>query len=158
MRLFPPRCIFVGLVVASATGSVFGAEINAAAVNSAEPSKKNLSDTKPTPAGVRLQVLLDRAHFSPGEIDGKFGDNAKKALRAYEEAQQLPSSDDVGDDVWKKLASDNRAALKTVTIQEGDVAGPFLSKLPAKMEDMKDLPKLAYGSAREGLAEKFHMS
>jgi hypothetical protein len=26
------------------------------------------------------------------------------------------------------------------------------------MEAMKDLPKLAYTSAREGLAEKFHMS
>jgi hypothetical protein len=26
------------------------------------------------------------------------------------------------------------------------------------MEDMKELPELAYGSAREGLAEKFHMS
>ena len=39
-----------------------------------------------------------------------------------------------------------------------DVAGPFLRKLPAKMEAMKDLPKLAYTSAREGLAEKFHMS
>src|ERR1700730_17530990 len=146
MRLFPPRCIFVGLVLASVTGFASGAEMNAAAINSAEPSKKTLSNGKPTPAGIRLQVLLDRAHFSPGEIDGKFGDNAKKALRAYEEAQQLPSSDDVGEDVWKKLTSDDRAVLKTVTIEEGDVAGPFLSKLPAKMEDMKDLPKLAYGS------------
>jgi peptidoglycan hydrolase-like protein with peptidoglycan-binding domain len=52
-----------------------------------------------TPAGV-LQVLLGGAHFSPGEIDGKFGENAKKALRAYEEAQQLPISDDVNADVW----------------------------------------------------------
>jgi peptidoglycan hydrolase-like protein with peptidoglycan-binding domain len=100
MRLFPPRCIFVGLVVASVTGSAFGAEMNAAAINSAEPSKKTLSDTKSTPAGIRLQVLLDRAHFSPGEIDGKFGENAKKALRAYEKAQQLGSSDEVGTDVW----------------------------------------------------------
>jgi hypothetical protein len=42
MRLFPPRCIFVGLVLASVTGSAFGAEMNAAAINSAEPSKKTL--------------------------------------------------------------------------------------------------------------------
>ena len=83
------------LMVALTAGPGFGAEMNAAAINSAEPSKKALSNEMATPAGVRLQVLLDRAHFSPGEIDGKFGENAKKALRAYAEAQQLPSSDDV---------------------------------------------------------------
>ena len=158
MRLLPPRCIFVGLVLASVTGSAFGAEMNAAVINSAEPSKKTLSDTKSTPAGIRLQVLLDRAHFSPGEIDGKFGENAKKALRAYEKAQQLASSDEVGTDVWGKLASDDRPVITSYAISDKDVAGPFLRKLPAKMEAMKDLPKLAYTSAREGLAEKFHMS
>jgi lipoprotein-anchoring transpeptidase ErfK/SrfK len=138
--------------------AALGAEMNAAAINSAEPSKKTLSNGKPTPAGIRLQVLLDRAHFSPGEIDGKFGENAKKALRAYEEAQQLPSSDEVGADVWTKLASDDRSVITNYTISDKDVAGPFLHKLPAKMEDMKDIPKLSYTSAREGLAEKFHMS
>jgi peptidoglycan hydrolase-like protein with peptidoglycan-binding domain len=158
MRLFPPRCIFVGLVLASVTGSAFGAEMNAAAINSAEPSKKTLSDTKSTSAGIRLQVLLDRAHFSPGEIDGKFGENAKKALRAYEKAQQLESSDEVGIGVWGKLASDDRPVITSYAISDKDVAGPFLRKLPAKMEAMKDLPKLAYTSAGEGLAEKFHMS
>lgn len=158
VRLFPPRHIFVALVLASVTGSAFGAEMNAAAINSAEPSKKTLSDAKPTPAGVRLQVLLDRAHFSPGEIDGKFGENAKKALRVYEEAQQLASSGEVGADVWMKLASDDRPVMTSYTISKNDVAGPFLRKLPTKMEAMKDLPKLAYTSAREGLAEKFHMS
>jgi lipoprotein-anchoring transpeptidase ErfK/SrfK len=110
------------------------------------------------PAGVRLQVLLDRSHFSPGEVDGRFGENAKKALRAYEEVQQLPPSDDVSPEVWAKLAADGRPVTMNYTIADQDVAGPFLKKLPAKMEAMKDIPKLSYASPREGLAEKFHMS
>ena len=158
MRPYPRYCIVIGLIGACVASAALGAEMNAAAINSAEPSKKTLSNGKPTPAGIRLQVLLDRAHFSPGEIDGKFGENAKKALRAYEEAQQLPSSDEVGADVWAKLASDDRSVITNYTISDKDVAGPFLHKLPAKMEDMKDIPKLSYTSAREGLAEKFHMS
>jgi lipoprotein-anchoring transpeptidase ErfK/SrfK len=158
MRPYPRYCIVIGLIGACVASAALGAEMNAAAINSAEPSKKTLSNGKPTPAGIRLQVLLDRAHFSPGEIDGKFGENAKKALRAFEEAQQLPNSDEVGADVWAKLASDDRSVITNYTISDKDVAGPFLHKLPAKMEDMKDIPKLSYTSAREGLAEKFHMS
>jgi lipoprotein-anchoring transpeptidase ErfK/SrfK len=38
------------------------------------------------------------------------------------------------------------------------VKGPFLKKLPAKMEDMKGLKALGYTSPREAIAEKFHMS
>jgi len=158
MKPYPAKCIFIGLVLACATSSALGAEMTAAAINSAEPSKKTLSNEKPTPAGVRLQVLLDRAHFSPGEIDGKFGENAKKALRAYDEAQHLPISDDVTAEVWSKLAADGRPVIANYTVDEKDVAGPFLRKLPIKMEDMKDIPKLAYTSPREGLAEKFHAS
>jgi len=148
------RAVLVGLTA----GRALGAEMNAAAIDSAEPSKKALSSEKPTPAGVRLQVLLDRAHFSPGEIDGKFGENATKALRAYAEAQQLPSSDAPTEDAWKALRTDDRPVTTNYTLAEQDVAGPFLPKLPSKMEDMKDIPKLSFTSSREGLAEKFHMS
>ncbi|WP_245330558.1 L,D-transpeptidase family protein [Bradyrhizobium sp. AS23.2] len=132
--------------------------MDAAAIDSAQPSKKTLSNEKPTPAGVRLQVLLDRAHFSPGEIDGKFGENARKALRAYAEARQLPSSDELTEDVWKALQADDRPLTARYTITDKDVAGPFLRMLPSKMEDMKNIPKLGYTSPREALAEKFHMS
>jgi lipoprotein-anchoring transpeptidase ErfK/SrfK len=79
-------------------------------------------------------------------------------LQAYEEAQGLPESEDVTGDLWRKLATDNRSVITNYTIEKRDVAGPFLRKLPAKMEAMKDIPKLAYTSPREGLAEKFHMS
>jgi len=152
------KFIFTALAIASLTSSAFGAGMNADAINSAEPSKKTLSSDKPSPAGVRLQVLLDRASFSPGEIDGKFGENAKKALRAYAEAKQLPSSDAPTADLWNALRVDDRPVITNYTIVEKDVAGPFLRKLPSKMEDMKDIPKLGYTSPREGLAEKFHMS
>lgn len=152
------KIAFAVTVIALTAGPAIAAGMDAAAVASAEPSKKTLSNEKPTAAGVRLQVLLDRAHFSPGEIDGKFGENAKKALRAYAEARQLPSSDELTDDLWKALQADGRPPTATYTITGKDVAGPFLHKLPAKMEDMKDIPMLGYTSPREALAEKFHMS
>jgi lipoprotein-anchoring transpeptidase ErfK/SrfK len=151
--------ICIGLFIVCVTNSAFGAEMNGAAINAAEPSKKTLSNEKATPAGVRLQVLLDRAHFSPGEIDGKFGENVRKALRAYAEAQQLPSSDDITADVWTKIVgADDRPVTAEYRIAEKDIAGPFLRKMPKKMEKMKHIPKLSFTSAREGLAEKFHMS
>lgn len=121
-------------------------------------SGKSLPADKPTSIGIRLQVLLDRAHFSPGEIDGKLGENAKKALRAHAEAQQAPAGDTLTNDIWKKLTSDPRAVLASYTIAEKDISGPFLQRLPDKMEDLKGIPRLSYSSPREALAEKFHMS
>jgi lipoprotein-anchoring transpeptidase ErfK/SrfK len=157
MALLAKR-VYIGLVFSLLANAASGAEMKPDAINSAEPSVKALSNEKATPFGIRFQVLLDRAHFSPGEIDGKFGENAKKALRAYAEFQQLPSSDTVTGEVWKKLVADDRPVLADYSLTEKDVSGPFLQKLPSRMEDMKDIPKLGFTGPREALAEKFHMS
>jgi lipoprotein-anchoring transpeptidase ErfK/SrfK len=152
------RCLYVALAMALTANAAFGAEMSAVAINGATPPATTIPNDKPTPFGIRLEVLLDRARFSPGEIDGKFGENAKKALRAYAEAQQLPVSDGLTEEVWKKLGADDRPVLANYTVTEKDVSGPFLRKLPSKMEAMKHLAKLSFTSAREALAEKFHMS
>ena len=65
------------------------AGLDAAAINNAEFRSKPAAEDKTDAAVVKTQVLLDRAQFSPGEIDGKLGENAQKALRAFAEAKGL---------------------------------------------------------------------
>jgi len=136
-----------------------GASLDAAAINNAEFRSKPPAEDKIDPVVVKVQVLLDRAQFSPGEIDGKLGENAQKALRAFAEAKGLTSDKALTPEVWTTLAGTSKDPVITeYTISKSDVKGPFLEKLPAKMEDMKGLKALGYTSPREAIAEKFHTS
>jgi lipoprotein-anchoring transpeptidase ErfK/SrfK len=154
IRLFAAT-IFLGWLVFPATA----AGLDAAAVNNAEFRSKPADEDKADAAVVKAQVLLDRAHFSPGEIDGKLGENAQKALRAFAEAKGLPSDKALTPEIWNALAGTSQdPVIAEYKISENDVKGPFLEKLPAKMEDMKSLKALSYTSPREAIAEKFHMS
>jgi lipoprotein-anchoring transpeptidase ErfK/SrfK len=132
-------------------------QLSAESINSAELPDTNRSLSPAVIA--RAQILLDRAKFSPGEIDAKDGENFKKAIYAFAETYGLPAKGGLSKEVWTKLMeAGSEPAFTEYQITDDDVRGPFHPDLPAKIEDMKDLPSLPYTSAAEALAEKFHMS
>jgi lipoprotein-anchoring transpeptidase ErfK/SrfK len=135
------------------------AELNADAINAANYTGTLPTESKLSPLAVKVQVLLDRAHFSPGEIDGLFGDNVEKALQAYTEANNITAGKTLTAEIWTKLQANAADAVTTeYVLTEQDVKGPYIGRLPVKMEDMKSLKSLGYVNAKEALSERFHMS
>lgn len=150
--------IWVLIAFLLAGGPALAALIEAQAINDAEWSDKKAPQGTISPHVVKLQVLLDRAHFSPGEIDGKTGENLEKAIVAYAAANGKNSG--MSDELWQTLSErfKNDPIIIEHKISEADVKGPFVEKIPAKMEDMKNLPTLSYTNVQEKIAEQFHMS
>jgi lipoprotein-anchoring transpeptidase ErfK/SrfK len=103
-----------------------------------------------------VQILLDRVNISPGVIDGKGGDNTRKALAAFQEAHDLPATGDVDAVTIENLrAAGGGPILVPYTVTAQDVAGPFF-QIPEDMEQKAKLPALGYSSPLEMLAERFH--
>lgn len=131
------------------------ANLDMETVNAADLSAKDGKEIGPT--FIKAQVLLDRARFSPGVIDGREGDNTQRALEAFEKAHGLKVDGALDEELWAKLNEvSSDPVLFQYTIREEDVKGPFV-KIPEDFEEQAKLDRLAYSSAKELLAEKFHM-
>lgn len=106
----------------------------------------------------RAQVLLDRAHFSPGVIDGQEGGNLTLAISAFQDAHRLTVDGKLSPATWDALVADAAPAVTDYVITAEDAAGPFVASIPTDdYEAMAKLPALSYTSPLEALAEKFHM-
>ena len=106
----------------------------------------------------KAQVLLDRAGFSSGVIDGRDGDNFRNALKSYQQQNSMDPTGKLDEATWAKLAETSSAPVViTYLITSKDVQGPFTDVIPRDYEQMARLDRLGFHSPRERIAEKFHM-
>jgi lipoprotein-anchoring transpeptidase ErfK/SrfK len=141
-----------GLLIASGVfGLLLVAASGADAAQHGTQKRHAHTARKPAPPAVvdqqmlATQVMLDRAGFSPGEIDAVHGTSTDRALAAYKNnggnADALPAD-----------------PLTDYTITEQDAAGPFTPSIPSDMMEMSKLPALGYTSILEMLGERLHAS
>ncbi len=155
----------VGIVLVALTSATLGApkkpyvspQTIEAAINRAAPSEEKKSASALI---IRTEALLDRAHFSPGEIDGEDGDNYRHALRAFQQANNLRETGKLDTATWNALTSSGASepTLRHYTISAEDVSGPFDKAITANLDDMAQRPGLPYTTPLAELAERFHMS
>src|ERR1044071_8439870 len=101
-------CISVALLLALPASALAARQrspsLSLESVNDAEWQ----TQAKPSTALlVKLQVLLDRAHASPGEIDGTLGENTRKAIAAYAEMKGLEATEQVTEELWRALTQND---------------------------------------------------
>lgn len=108
-------------------------------------------------AMLRAQVLLDRAHFSPGEIDARGGTNTTRAIAAYQRFRGLETSGELDTGTWDALTGEGVQALVAHTLTAEDVAGPF-EPVPGDMMAQAKQQALGFENVVEALGERFHAS
>ena len=132
------------------------APIDIDAFNSATDSPL-LRSSNQGAAVARAQILLDRAWFSCGEIDGHFATNMQRMVKAFQTARDLKATGTLTLDTWAALRQDGAPLLTAYTVTDKDMAGPF-EKTPSAMDERAKMKALVYESANEAMAEKFHVS
>lgn len=119
------------------------------------------------PVALQLQILLDRAGFSPGVMDGAWGINAAKAITFFAkpddparfngDSPAKVSSIDQATYQRLRTAAGPRSLMRWYTVTAADLKGPF-TPIPASVYSQAKLKCLCYSSPAEELGEKFHTS
>src|SRR5262245_2131895 len=150
------RVVAICLLATTLAGPALARELTAAEGNGADITKSK--DKGSRPVLIRAQVLLDRAGFSPGVIDGRAGGNFVNALRAFQQQNRMKESGELDPPTWSKLVETSAdPALSDYVITDDDAKGPFVEEIPDGFEKKAELKRLAYTGPEQLQAEKVHM-
>ncbi len=131
------------------------------------PARFPLRIPESGPMTLQLQILLDRAGFSPGIIDAAWGINAAKAVTFFakpdDDARFTGDSPPVVTSIDRatyerlRAAAQSKPLLRWYIVTRGDLAGPF-TQIPESVYRQAKLSCLCYSSPAEELSERFHVS
>lgn len=109
------------------------------------------------PSVLKAQVYLDRADFSVGVLDGRWGKNSAIAVWWYQRTHGLPTTGAVDEATFRSLAqaAGGASVVTKHTLSADDVKGPFVT-IPDDVYEKEKLDCLCYESLEEKLAERFH--
>ena len=111
-----------------------------------------------TAALLHVQVLLDAAGFSPGMLDGRWGENVRVALFAFRESLGMdPDVEAVDAAAYAELRrrAGARPTVTTYVLDAADLRGPF-RPVPSEVAEKARVACLCYESLLERLSERFH--
>ena len=108
------------------------------------------------PSVLHVQVLLNRAFFSAGMLDGRWGRNTQNAVRWFQAREGLPATGAVDSATYRRLALAAGAGptIRTHVLTAEDVAGPFVD-IPGNIYEHARLRCSCYESLTEKLTETF---
>jgi lipoprotein-anchoring transpeptidase ErfK/SrfK len=152
----PPLLIALAVLLAAGDGAlaVTADDINRAGI----PRQFTRRSTKPIPSIAKAQTLLARSGISPGEIDGKNGENYRKAIVQFRHRERLGEGDVIDAATWSALGGDTTSDIVIeYTLAKPDTAYVFSKRIPRDYAKQARMKRLSYKSAPEMIAERFHM-
>lgn len=102
------------------------------------------------------QVLMDRAGFAPGVIDGKKGMSFEEAVKGFQTSRGLKVTGVLDTPTRRALLNDKAPSTRRLRIDESDAQGPFVGSIPDDPAEQSKMERLGYRNLLEKIAEKFH--
>ncbi len=160
MNLFRCRLRFAEWVLA---GCLTGSFVSAIPSDPAGPadtwqpapgaSPEARFEPRPVNNLLEAQIALSRMNLSCGSIDGVFGLQTQAALKAFQQQHSQRVHGDL-DTTTREALYLERPPFTTVTVSEEDIAE--LQPVPDTWVGKAEIPRLAYASILEQMAERGH--
>lgn len=157
------KCTFLFLLLASPVAALQSRpeESRTALPTFSTSTKKDLSGSVFSGGrkkrALAAQIMLDRAGYSPGVIDGRGGGNTANAIRAYQRANGL-SEDGQATTALLRHLKDGEGGdyIRVVRLRKKDTSESY-ANIPEDWGDQAQMDRLGYESLEELIAERYHM-